>query len=101
MDPSIEHDVQMIMDALSLSKDKKSNVARGVEVLRNNDVGPFVSLKVLGDKDLIEYERAGKYCYMIEVTDSSGTKYRLGLAESGLIIALYPPDGQGMGFKYE
>jgi len=100
MDPSIERDVQMITDALLLSEYEKPNVIKGVETLRAYGVGSFVSLRILDEEELNDYERAGKFYCVAVITDELGVTYRVGFIENGLVDAVYPPEGLGTFFIY-
>ena len=95
MDPSIVHDAQMIIDAFSLPEYYEENAVWSVGVLRNHEVGPFASLRVIDEVDLYDHERAGHFDYMTEIIDDSGACYRVGFNKSGWVVLFYPPDGLG------
>ena len=100
MDPSIEHDAQMIIDTLSLPEYYEDNAVKSVKTLRGFGVESISSIRIIDDADQTDYERAGHYTFVVEIIDDSGTCYHVGFNNSGLAIAFYPPDGLGTGIVY-
>ena len=99
MDPSIERDAQMILDALSLSENYRDNAIRSVKALRNLGVGTFVSLSVIDD-DLVDVHKNARLDFLVDLVDDSGTSYFVYFNERCTIFTFIPPDGEVMQVIY-
>ena len=92
MDPSIEHDAQMIVDALSLPESYRDNAIWSVKSLRDLGVGSFVSFTVIED-ELEDVHRIDRLDYLVDLVDDSGTSYFVYFTEHCSAFTFIPPDG--------
>jgi hypothetical protein len=104
MDPSFEHDVQMIMDTLAYEDFYKKYVARGVQSLRSvSDIGAFVTIEIVADEQLTDFERgrlAQGFLY-VDITDDVGVCYRVELNSVGLISGYGTSGSISSGIAYD
>jgi len=92
MDPQIEHDVQLVIDAFPDGVEYfKSAVTHSVVFIRDNGIGPFVSVESNVDEEISSYDRAIGIAFMLDIVDDTGACYRVGFASSGLAVKIYLP----------
>ena len=106
MDPSVGHDVWMLMDALPIENFELETAIGSVKVLHQYDLGTFVSVDTLTEEVAREvipwFENQDPTIIFAKITDSRGTNLYAGFRKDGLVTLIYPSDGgPGMEIFYE
>jgi len=88
MDPILERDVQMLLDAYPSGDYNRQNVVYAVKSLRDKGLGPFVSIEKIPDEDIPNFDRIVYVTFMLKITDETNSCYRVGFSQNGLPVTL-------------